>query len=82
MYTNRRELKKVKNFLTKNRKWLCLENCKRKDPQCEICTMIFLIETSYSANKRSDILTFRNSYLCEPFESVCKIYIDHQEKIG
>ena len=82
MPTNRRELKKVKNFLIENRKWLCFENCKKKDPQCEVCTMIFLIKTAYSANKKADILTFRNSYLCEPFERVYKLYLNHQERTG
>ena len=82
MPTNGRELKKVKNFLIENRKWLCLEDCKRKDPQCEICTMTFLIKASYSANKRTDILTFRNSYLCKPFERVYEIYVKYQEKFG
>ena len=82
MCTCRRELRKLKKILSKSRAWLCIENCKRKDPQCEICTMIFLINSSCAANKRADILTFRNSYLCEPFERVCKLYKNHQERVG
>ena len=82
MATNRRELRKVKKNLNDNKKWLCLENCKKKDPQCEICTMILLINHSYGANKKADILTFRNSYLYEPFEKVYEIYTKHQNKVG
>ena len=82
MPTNRRELKKVKDFLIKNRTWLCLDDCKRKDPQCEICTMTLLIKASYSANKKADILTFRNSYLCEPFERIYEMYLKQLEKIS
>ena len=82
MSTNRRELKRVRKFLNENRKWLRLENCKKKDPQCNVCVMTFLINSSYKANKRADILTFRNSYLYEPFEKVYEIYTNYKNKVG
>ena len=42
--------------------------------------MTFLIKTSYSANKKADVLTFINSYLYEPFNNVYKLFLKHQEK--
>ena len=44
--------------------------------------MTLLIKASYSANKRADILKFRNSYLYEPFERIYELFLKHQEKVG
>ena len=80
MNTGRRELKKVRDFLLKNRTWLCMNNCNKENPNCKICTMTFLIKTSYSANKKADVLTFIHSYLYEPFSNVYKLFLKHQVK--
>ena len=76
----RRKLKKIRDFLNKNRSWICDNDCDKADPQCDICTMVFLIDRTYSVNKKSSTKTFINSYLWEPFVVVEKTYDSFQNK--
>ena len=73
-----RKLKKIRDFLNKNRSWICDKDC---DPQCDLCTMTFLIKTTYSVNKKSSTKTFINSYLWEPFMAVERTYDKLQNRI-
>ena len=41
--------------------------------------MTFMIKTSYSANKKADVLTFMNSYLHEPFKNVYELFLNHEK---
>ena len=82
MSTSRRELKRLRKFLNKNRNWICLEDCKKMDPQCDVCVIAFLINSSYKVNNKADILTFRSSYLYEPFQKIYRIYTNYKNKVG
>ena len=72
--SKRRELKRIRDFLNKNKNWICLNECKKDDPQCEFCTMRLLINHTYYSNKSSNIDTFNNSYLWDPFQRTVEIY--------
>ena len=39
-----------------------------------------MLNNSYKANKKANILTFRNSYLYEPFEKIHQVYNDYKNK--
>ena len=75
--TGRRELKKFRRFVNRNRGWLCLKEC-NVGPECDFCVCIFQINYSYSANKKADILTFKNSVMGRTFERLYEIYEDYQ----
>ena len=75
--TSRKELKKFRRFIIKNRGWLCLEVCK-VGPECEFCVLIFQINYSYSCNKKADIITFRNSVMVQTFDRLYDIYQDYK----
>ena len=74
---DRKKLKKIKDFLNDNKAWLCEDDCPKADPRCDICTMGFLIKSSYTCNKSYTCKTFIKSYLCEPFMRVEYLYKKH-----
>ena len=75
----RRKLKKIRDFLNKNKKWVCLSECKKDDPQCERCTMRLLIDYACSSNKSATVNTFVNSHLWEPFQMITEIYEKYKD---
>ena len=70
------KLKRIRNFFKKNKNWLCLSECKKDDPQCELCTMRLLI---HSSNKSATVYTFVNSHLWEPFQRITEIYEKYKD---
>ena len=75
----RRKLKVVRDFLNENKNWICLNECKKDDPQCEFCAMGLMINYTYSSNKSSNFNTFYNSYLYEPFQKTVEIYEKYKD---
>ena len=74
------KLKKIRDFLNESRSWLCNEDCKKADPQSQLCTMTFLINSAYSVNKSANTNTFINSYVWEPFMAIELTYEKYQNK--
>ena len=77
--SERRKLKKIRDFLNKNKNWICLEECKNDDPQCELCTIRLLINYAYSVNKSANMATFVNSYLWKPFQRTVEVYEKYKD---
>ena len=69
----RRKLKVIRDFLNENKNWNYLNECKKDDPQCEFCATRLMINYTYSSNKSSNVNTFYNSYLYEPFQRTVEI---------
>ena len=76
---NRAELKNLKNFVNKNRAWICLENCV-KAPECDYCHLIYQINYSYKCNKKATVKTFRSSILGPTFILLQDIYAEHKNR--
>ena len=70
---SRKQLRKIKQFLNKNRIWICLEDCINA-PECSYCNLIYQINYSYKSNKHAIVETFRNSILSPNFSMLEDIY--------
>ena len=77
-HEERQQLKKLKEFLNKNRIWLCLESCVLA-PECQYCKLIYQINYSYKHNKSADLITFRNSVFGRTFSFLEEIYNEHKD---
>ena len=76
----RTQLKNLKNFVNKNRTWICLENC-LKSPECDYCHLIYQINHSYNCNnKEATVKTFRSSILGPTFILLEDIYKEHKNR--
>ena len=77
---SRRELRKFKNYLNKNKYWICADDgCGLFDNVCNQCRFIDILNYSYKSNPKPDILTFLNSCLLEQFN---ELYYDYYKKYG
>ena len=73
--TKRRQLKKFRRFLNKNRSWLCDKGCSYSNPECELRVFTFQLNYSYKSNKQADILTFKRHPF---FAKVYKLYCGYE----
>ena len=76
---SRRELRKFKNYLNKNKYWICADDGCGLFDVCNKCRFIDILNYSYKSNHKPDILTFLNSYLLEQFN---ELYYHYYEKYG
>ena len=76
---SRTELKNLKNFVNKNRTWICLENC-LKAPECDYCLLIYQINYSNNCNKEATVKNFRSSILGPTFILLQDIYKEHKNR--
>ena len=73
------ELQELRNFVNKNRGWLCIEQC-QKAPEYDYCHLIYQINYSYSCNKKATVETFRGSVLGPTFIILKEIYADYKNR--
>ena len=76
---SRKQLHKIKQFLNKNRMWICLDNCINA-PECSYCNLIYQINYSYKSNKHAIVETFKNSVLSPTFSMLEDIYHEHKTR--
>ena len=76
---SREQLRRIKNFLNKNRMWICLDDCINA-PECSYCNLIYQINYSYKSNKHATVETFENSVLSTTFSTLEDIYREHKTR--